>query len=348
MNRLLLVTILAGSLALVSGCGHQVVKTQVLLPARCDAAGSVRRVAVAPFSGVYWYTSRSRNLAAGAEAALAGVKVKGKPYFTVLDRQNFNRVVSEQKISLSNLADPTTAAKVGKIAGVEALLTGRVVKSGVKDSSYTVKTKECAKKNKKGKCTKHYQKEHRCVRRIASLSFIPKLIDVSTGAVLFSETISAGRQHEACPDMGQSIIAKGTLFDQAERDALSELVLWVAPHYVTMELALKDADACVKESDVAKAKFAGAQTFADAGRLDRACDLWSQCFEITRDGSVAVLFNMGVCSEIRGDYNAALDYFDQADRSLLEPDDMVNAALERVKNMLAKKSRLDSQMKGNN
>ncbi|MCX5781882.1 MAG: FlgO family outer membrane protein [Elusimicrobia bacterium] len=44
--------------------------------------------------------------------------------FLVIDRQNLEKVLSEQKLQTSGAVDPETAKKIGKVLGVEAIITG--------------------------------------------------------------------------------------------------------------------------------------------------------------------------------------------------------------------------------
>jgi TolB-like protein len=46
--------------------------------------------------------------------------------FSVVDRANFKRIMEENKFELSGLVDPDTVKKLGKIAGVDAIIIGTV------------------------------------------------------------------------------------------------------------------------------------------------------------------------------------------------------------------------------
>src|SRR5712691_9919703 len=49
--------------------------------------------------------------------------------FLVIERASLDKVLQEQGIQLSDIADPTTAAKVGRILGVDAIVLGSVATS---------------------------------------------------------------------------------------------------------------------------------------------------------------------------------------------------------------------------
>lgn len=49
--------------------------------------------------------------------------------FEVIERSSLDNVLSEQKLQMSGLADPTAAAKIGKILGIDAVVLGNVTTS---------------------------------------------------------------------------------------------------------------------------------------------------------------------------------------------------------------------------
>ena len=54
--------------------------------------------------------------------------------FVVLEREALGRVMAEQRLGLSDLVDPGTAARVGRLMGAEAVLIGQVQKGRAVDS----------------------------------------------------------------------------------------------------------------------------------------------------------------------------------------------------------------------
>ncbi|MCS6862216.1 MAG: CsgG/HfaB family protein [Abditibacteriales bacterium] len=53
--------------------------------------------------------------------------------FEVIERTQLQRVLEEHQLSKEGLLDPTTAAKAGKILGVDLLLGGKLTEFGVKE-----------------------------------------------------------------------------------------------------------------------------------------------------------------------------------------------------------------------
>ncbi|MCI5190497.1 MAG: hypothetical protein D3905_12070 [Candidatus Electrothrix sp. AS4_5] len=71
-------------------------------------------------------TQLGRFIAEEFSTALAGA---GKG-FKVIDRTHLNSIIKENKLSATGLIDPATARKLGKIVGVQALITGTLTPFG--------------------------------------------------------------------------------------------------------------------------------------------------------------------------------------------------------------------------
>jgi curli biogenesis system outer membrane secretion channel CsgG len=85
------------------------------------AAAGKKKVAVVDFTDLQGnVTELGRFIAEEFFTSLLIAK-KG---FTVIDRTHLNALLKEHKLSAKGLIDPTTAKKLGKIAGPEALITG--------------------------------------------------------------------------------------------------------------------------------------------------------------------------------------------------------------------------------
>jgi len=86
-----------------------------------------KTIAVADFTDLQGnVTELGRFLAEEFSVALAGA---GKG-FEVIDRTHLKSIIAEHKLSLKGIIDPKTARKLGKIAGVGALITGTITPFG--------------------------------------------------------------------------------------------------------------------------------------------------------------------------------------------------------------------------
>lgn len=99
------------------GCATRttVVAVDIMKPAEVDL-GSIRKLAVADFQGT----------GGPAVSNLVISKLIAGHRYEVLERDRFAQIVAELGLSQSDLVDPSTAAKIGEAAGVDALILGDV------------------------------------------------------------------------------------------------------------------------------------------------------------------------------------------------------------------------------
>ncbi|CAK8721097.1 hypothetical protein GKODMF_12715 [Candidatus Electrothrix gigas] len=91
------------------------------------AATKKAKIAVVDFTNLRGdVTELGRFIAEEFSVALAGA---GKG-FKVVDRTHLKSIIKENKLSATGLIDPATARKLGKIAGVDALITGTLTPFG--------------------------------------------------------------------------------------------------------------------------------------------------------------------------------------------------------------------------
>ncbi len=91
------------------------------------AAKHVKSVAVVDFTDLQGRTTElGRWLAEELSAGL----IDSDSEIEVVDRLRLAKIVQEAKLSLSGLPDPVTVREIGRISGVEALVTGRLIPLG--------------------------------------------------------------------------------------------------------------------------------------------------------------------------------------------------------------------------
>lgn len=102
--------------------------------------------------------------------------------YSVIERNAINKVINEQNFSNSNRADASTAAKIGHILGVDAVITGDITQFGRDDESKNYGGAVVGKwsHGALGGFGKHKAK--------AEVAVTVRMIDASTGEILASAT----------------------------------------------------------------------------------------------------------------------------------------------------------------
>lgn len=331
-------------ISLLSGCTTKI-KVNMLQPAKYHEASLTKTIAVLPFSG-----PDGQSIAAEFEGVLASVGIDDKRYFTIVDRASLDKTISEMKLSQSGLVDQRTAVKLGKIIGAQGIYTGVVSQYSYNDSPYSEKRTVCThyetKRDKdgstyQGACISWRNYNISCVKRIASFAVSPKLVEISTGKVLYSRNLSGNAESSGCKDTSP-VQSDVVLIEKAKESVKKEFRRDIAPYYVSREIALMDSTDGIDSSE-AKDKLKNGLAYADKGRMDNACELWGEARNLAGN-SHALLYNLGVCAESRGDLNAALTLYKQADKKLGKPDDNISLALNRVSTAIKNQSKLKEQL----
>ncbi|WP_022851834.1 CsgG/HfaB family protein [Limisalsivibrio acetivorans] len=326
--------LLLALLILAAACTPRV-KTSVLLPANFPHAAEPKTVAVMPFSG-----NMGAQASVALESALSSVKVDGREYFTIVDRVALQNIVDEQNLAISGLTESGDLMRVGALTGAEGIYTGYAY-FDTETSHFHRKVTRCAQRDKDNKCVQWGEYNEPCTRVSVSVSLNPRLTDVSTGRVLFSYKYTKNRSAEKCAsDTYYSLPSSSELKNRALNAMINEFITDVAPHTVVIEIKLMKSPA--PEDKKAEELLKAGISFAEENRMDRACRLWREAEVIGR--SAALLHNIGVCEETEGNYNEALNYYNSADRMLMEPEDILNESLRRIKNRLREVEELEAQL----
>lgn len=103
-----------------------------LLP-QAAMAGPKRRIAVLPFEyGAVSGSLGGYDLGKGV-ATLLITKLVNDGTYSVIDRQHLDAILKEQNFSVSDRADASTANKIGKLLGVDAVIYGTITAFGFED-----------------------------------------------------------------------------------------------------------------------------------------------------------------------------------------------------------------------
>ncbi len=319
----------------LAGCATKI-KTTILCPGKAHEVATLKRIAVLPFSG-----RGGDEVGSDVEALLVGVRVNGEPYFSVIEREALRKIMKEQRLHLTGAVDEATAVKVGKLIGAQGIVFGAVTQNDTEDKRYKSQRSECARRDNEGKCTKRRKYSVSCTERNAYFSFVPKVVSVGTGQIVASEILTGDASDSACRDSGP-LMGRQELLLKAKRQALGKFRRLIAPYKEKLEIVLIDDDES-DPPDAAEDRIERGIEWAEAGRMDRACELWQEACRIHPKG-YAVHYLLGVCAEISGDLEGALKQYQIADRLTDEPVEEINQALGRVRFNLEEKRKLEEQL----
>src|SRR4030067_1724085 len=226
-------------LVFAAGCAPQVVRADFLRPGRFSEPAQIKSVAVLPFDG-----PDGMEYSAMIEAKLASIIIDDKQYFQLVDRKVLGKLLDEMGHGMSGLVDANKAAQVGKFAGAKGIYTGTVSVSSVYDSAYAEKRTKCDyyvdKTNSKGntykECGKTSEYTVDCSRRIAAVSVTPKLIEVETSRIVYSNLLEGTVTDAQCSDSGRTLRGRRTMKREAQEQTTAKFRAEVAPFFITVAI----------------------------------------------------------------------------------------------------------------
>ena len=302
-------------------------------PAKYPQAGELKRVAVVAPAG-----EGGEAFVDSFEQILTSIKVGGQPYFTVVSRSDLEQVMNEQGLGRSSSIQQGTAARLGRVLGVDGIYIPKIIEHDVVSSPYKPANQPTAK----------------CTKKTATFKAVPKLVDVESGQIVYAEEIGGMREQRNCESGGGILdggissikgqIGIGGHTDEASmmgdiiQTAMVDFATDIAPVACNKKMNIMD-DTYGFTSEVTADEFEGAVEFMKTGRYDRACPTW-QSLEQRGEQTVSLFNNLSLCAEIEEDLVATRQYCSKADQMLTRPDENINLCLENANKRLAETAAL--------
>lgn len=321
------------------------VSSAVQMPARSAEAARLRNVGVLRFEG-----RGEADITSEVESTLSQVRVEEKPYFTVVERGRLEAAIGEIQLASQGAVNPASAARLGKMIAAKGIYMGAVTRDEVGDEPYSESRRTCGERSVQrnrqgnlveGPCVRWDSFQVSCTRRSAAFEFVPKLVAVESGQIVYSRSIPAQLVESACSDQNQALSSPGDMRRRVRAMALQSFREDVAPYSKMVQIAFMTSNDGIT-SPAAKESFSSSLTFARESRLDRACEMWGDLGK-TEKASASLTFNQGVCAEVAGETGKALELYTAADRMTTKPDKVIAEGLARIRERQEAESKLKAQ-----
>ena len=179
----------------------------LLLVAGTASAQQKKRVAILSFDDAAVEASAARALGTTQDVGgfLADVVVKellkGSTY-SIIERRAIDQVLKEQNFSNSNRVDPKTAAAIGRLLGVDAIIMGSVTQFGVEESAVALGSGPL------GRVTRGVLGGGKRVNSKATVGLTARMVDTKTGEIL---TAASGSGESSKASVAASGYATGDI-----------------------------------------------------------------------------------------------------------------------------------------
>jgi len=317
---------------IMSGCAQKV-SMRALEPAEIDRAAYTKKVAVTDF-----YNDRV-GLSSKIESNLARVKIDNKNYFTMVSRNDFNKIIKEQRIQNSGLIEPSTAVNVGNLIGAQAIVSGHVGTPTLQDTYYYEKRVRCA--DKKCKELKYYNV--RCKKRLVGLSAELRIVDVEKGDIIYAETMNPTYTYRHCSDDSRALPSRDMAAQNLATRIANSFTYKLTPHYRSFHVNLLE-DPDLDYTDRQEKLLEVSLQYIEQSRYDKAEQFLIQLIDSTKQESYVPIYNLGVIKEARGKYQEAKELYAQADHLMVEPVEEINQAVIRIDKLIAKRNKTREQL----
>jgi curli biogenesis system outer membrane secretion channel CsgG len=296
----------------VFSCAAPKTSLQVMRPAEVDMSDH-RKIAVPDFQG----PGRSGSQA----ASILTSEVFRTGYFEILERQQMRKILEEQAFSLTGAVDVESAAELGRILGVQALIFGEVTSYSAEDNEGTEKVKKKVwtgeyEKDEEGNIiywkdifgTRHKTKKYKeelvdepYVVRTASVAINFRVVDVETAELLAVKSNSSGYNKKATStdEIGR-LPARESILDDLSRKVVETFVRQIAPYYATVTKKFEKSGGVSKQ----------AIKMAQSGLWDEATELFEA--EVGARPDAKNYYNLGICYEALGMYDQAEEQYKKA------------------------------------
>ncbi|MBI4518768.1 MAG: tetratricopeptide repeat protein [Deltaproteobacteria bacterium] len=293
-------------LAGLAGCAAKI-PVKMTLPAETDLS-RFRRVAILRFQG-----NGGDQLGNALEATLMNAQVNGEPYFTLVSRDRLDQVLQEQKLGTSGLVDDSSAARVGKVLGVDGMIAGSVNEYGTRDRQYSEVREETHDK-------KTYHVTYNCIERTARIHLNTKFIDTSTTAIAMSVPLQGHGRDQDCQRAGTqlSVIDSNDMLRSATDEMFGAFARKIAPHDVVVNIELREKDDDIgffgggaESAKAATEHIKTGVTYAKGGNWSLAISSWEQAAQ-AHPNSAAAFYDIGVAYEAQGQLEKAREQYRKA------------------------------------
>lgn len=320
--------LVAAACAALAACASSVkVKTQVLvLPSPVDPI-RFRTLTVLPLEGEHGEVT-ARLL----QEALSESTVGDGPFLTVRDRGLLAESAPDRlAVAGAPPHSPAVAAELGRSLRVQGVYSGKVLP--VKVEPIETDDTRCEETDAKGRCTREL--EVHCTSARATFGFLATLVDAASGNVvlerafygnatmkercrehditgqgLFTRALDEAVRDVAADAIGTRKIDERPLVALAQLQAVRAFAAAMVPHLVPAELELMAHDRV--DHPEARRRADQALGRVRSGALpEEACRIWEGALALAPQAS-SISYDLGVCAEVRGKPERALELYRQA------------------------------------
>lgn len=244
------------------------------------------------YRGIYDKESSYWGLKKG-KAGQTFVKGVKTDFYSIIEREQLEKVLREQRLSLSGAIDENSAAEVGRILGLDVIIMGNVSYNSVDEKGSSLLGLASSSGSN-------------CLTRRVTATGTLKMVSVETAQIVGTKSAESQLKIYKCDDQRSAIPRAEVMAETCMKDIARQFVDYFAPGYQFIKYEFEK----IKNKEL-KSKGKEALGYVEKGDLDHAFPLIYAMFEADSYNPKAA-YNLGVLYEMVGSYPDAFEYYNIA------------------------------------
>jgi len=262
------------------------------------------------YRGIYDESSAYFGLKKSNEGRtfVKGVKTD---FYQIIEREQLEKVLREQRLSLSGAIDENSAAEVGRLLGLDVIIMGNVSYTSVDEKGTSLLGLASSSVSN-------------CLKRTVTAKGTMKMVSVETAQIIGTKSAEYSNSIQKCDDQRSGIPRAEDMAEFCMKVVARQFVNYFAPGYRYMDYEFEKIQ--LREF---RKQSKEAIELIDNGDLDRAFPTIFAMFEADSYNPKAA-YNLGIIYEMVGDNEYALEYYSIA-YELDYTNDKYSDAVKRAK-----------------
>ena len=310
----------------IFGCTSKV-NLKVLNPSSLNDS-SVKKIIIKPFK------NDSVNLKNKIENKMNNLKYSNKNYFQIINTQNRDIVLNEQKILDSGIVELENSEMIFTLPEAKSILFGKIINKNYKRSFYYKKRIDYSNciKYKNDKCIKYFEYKVRCIEKIYSLESSFNILRIKDNKTIYFKNISSAKKTYQCLDRKINIDNKNEIFLSLANNIANKFLYDVAPVYRNISIIIlddEDIDYSKKEKQMLKDSI----RLIKKSFYDESIIKLQILNELTKHNSYVSFYNLAIANEAINNLELAKKYYYKA-RDITLKNDSNEVVLEAAKRIM--------------
>ena len=285
-------------------------------------------------------------------SAISNVKINNKKYFTLVDKNDIDSILEEQKLNDSGLVNSIKNSSINGLSQIQTLVMGEVIANDMTSSIFQELRTDydtCLKTyQSKGNtyCSKYKKYKVACQSNTYDVKTNIKLIQVNNGKTIFSNTYAKTSHYKHCSDDSYTLPNKTTENSRLAYEIADDLVKDIAPSYIYFSITLLE-DIDIDLTDKQEVLFQNSLEMIEYKRINKANKMLSKLNRELHSKSYVVLYNLAITEEILGNIKQAYEFLKQAEDISLESEGVVEEIvlyMKKTEQNLSEKRKVNKQL----